>query len=98
MLDRLKYYWDNNQERYAKYYVYVKVESVGEVHALSGGGDEGGSSDDEDFFGVGGGDREEPSGDRVEAVEVTIKRFTEKGDQYQSPSKVELRRKSGGRC
>jgi len=92
---RLKYFWTNSQERFAYLYVHVDPYETGKPYVLKGEKIE----DDESFFLTTEDQKEvlERASDLVEAVEVKIRHYDNKGKQVLMPNTIILRRYKGGR-
>lgn len=96
-LSRLRYFWEDNQQRFAKYYVHVDPFEVGKIIALKGERFDDGEV--ADFF-LTSQDKMEISSradDLKEEVAVGIRTFDEHGKQVSLPKDVILRRYNGGR-
>lgn len=92
-LSHLRYYWQNNQERYRTLYVHVEPEPVKEVLVLRGEK----VDNDESFF-----LSEEQLSEMKSRAEplleqalVPVRRYDERGRQVGSPSPIFLRREEG---
>lgn len=96
-IQRLRYFYDNNLERYRRWYVHVDPFKCSKIRAIKGGEVESGS--DEEFFLDEEQKRKikEHSGQSVEEAIVTIRTYDEKGKQTSYPKKVVLRRYDGKR-
>ncbi|THB64837.1 MAG: hypothetical protein D6E12_13935 [Desulfovibrio sp.] len=96
-IQRLQYFYDNNLERYRRWYVYVQVMEGYEIDVIKGTIIEEGSM--EDFF-LDEGQQETIAGRDQEIVEqalVEIRTYDENGQQSAFPKDVTLRRYNGGR-
>ena len=94
---RLRYFYDNNLERYRRFYVHVDPYEASEPELIRGWRAKEGS--DEDFF-LNEEQKERLREHAEEAVEqaiVMIKTYDEHGKQSAYPKKVVLRRYEGGR-
>lgn len=96
-IQRVRYFYDNNLDRYRRFYVHVDPYEVASVEAIRGWRIEEGS--DEDFF-LDDEQKErlrEHSEPLVEQAIVMIRTYDEHGKQSAFPKKVVLRRYEGGR-
>ena len=96
-IKRLQYFYDNNLERYVRWYVYVQPVKAKPIEVIKGEVVEEGST--EDFFLSD--DQKNTIADRtqelVEQVMVVIRTYDEHGKQTSMPKDVTLRRYNGGR-
>ncbi len=94
-LHRLRYFYDNNLERYRRFYVYVEPIEVASIQAIRGALANEGSL--KEFF-LDDADKEKikkHGGEKVEEAVVMIRTFDKNGKQSAFPKKVVLRRYGG---
>ncbi len=96
-IQRIRYFYDNNLERYRRFYVYVHPYEAKPITVLRGWRVKKGS--DEDFFldEAQKAKLHKHSETMVEQVIVMIRTYDENGKQSAYPKKVALRRTDGGR-
>lgn len=96
-IQRLRYFYDNNLERYRRFYVYVEPYELVGIDVIRGWRVEEGSN--EDFFLDDEQKKKlkEHSEEVVEQAVVMIRTYDEHGKQSAYPKQVVLRRTEGGR-
>ncbi|MEL6348875.1 MAG: hypothetical protein AAFV53_37570 [Myxococcota bacterium] len=92
---RLRYYWENNQNRFHDWYVHVEPEEAFTIRILRGERIE----DDEDFFLTEEDEQEilEHADTLLEQATVNVRRYNARGRQEGSPNPIRLRREGEGR-
>ncbi len=96
-ISRMRYFYDNNQVRYHRFYVQVEPTEVASVEVIRGWRAD--KKSDEDFF-LSKKDKEkiaEHADPLVEEARVRIKTYDERGKQVSLPNTIVLRRYEGKR-
>lgn len=96
-LQRVRYFYENNLERYRRFYVYVHPYEVASIGLIKGWRVEGGSDDDFYLDDTQKEKLREHAEAAVEEATVMVKTYDENGKQSAYPRKVVLRRYEGGR-